>query len=215
MRLLVINPNSTQAVTDGISSAVESLRIPNGPSIDCHTLAEGPPGIESDAHITQVGSHILNCIRDNPANAYIIACFSDPALDAAREQTNTPVFGISESAYLTALTQGERFGVISILPASIPRHIRYIRRLGLQDRFAGDRAIGMGVTALGDAETALNKMASVGRDLIERDGADVLILGCAGMATQRQALADLLGIPVIEPCQAACAMALGQVLLSR
>lgn len=215
MRLLVINPNSTQSVTDGISAAVSALRLPDGPAIDCVTLSEGPAGIESDAHIAQVRPLILDCIRNNPADAYIIACFSDPGLDAARAETDAPVFGISESAYLTALTQGRLFGVISILKTSIPRHLRYIRHLGLMDRLAGDRAIGMGVTALGDEQAALARMIETGRALIDEDGADVLILGCAGMASQRAALEAALGVPVIEPCQAACAMALGRVLLSR
>lgn len=212
MRILVINPNSTQAVTDGISAAVEPLRAA-GIEIDCATLAEGPPGIESDAHVAEVATPILTKIATDAADAYVIACFSDPGLEAARGATSKPVLGISESAYLTALTRGERFGVISILPTSIPRHLRYIRRMGLMERFAGDRAIGLGVTALGDAEKSLALMEETGHALIERDGADVLILGCAGMASQRAILEARLGVPVIEPCQAGVAMALGRVLL--
>jgi allantoin racemase len=220
MRILVINPNATQAVTDGISVAVEPLRAA-GVAIDCVTLSDGPPGIESDAHVAEAALSVrARIVEDGQeeaggANAYVIACFSDPSLTIAREATAKPVIGISEAAYLTAPTRGERFGVISILPTSIPRHLRYIRQMGLMDRFAGDRAIGMGVTALGDAEKASALMEETGHALIEKDGADVLILGCAGMATQRAVLEARLGVPVIEPCQAGVAMALGRVLLAR
>src|SRR4029079_14530720 len=147
-RILVINPNSTQAVTDGIDRAMEPLRMTGGPEIECVTLKEGPPGIETQAHVESVVAPISATVknRDNDCSAFVIACYSDPGLHAAREVTTKPVLGIAECGILTAMTLGQRFGVISILRKSIPRHLRYVGQMGLNDRMAGDRAIGLGGT---------------------------------------------------------------------
>ena len=141
----------------------------------------------------------------------MIACFSDPGLHTARERTEHPVLGIAESAYLTAMTQGERFGVISILEPSVKRHGRYVRQMGIEARSAGDRAIGFGVVELAQEEKLLDRMIETGRALRDEDGADVLILGCAGMARCRDQVSDAVNLPVVEPSQAAVAMAMGRL----
>jgi len=216
-RILVINPNSLQAVTDHISLAMEKLRLADGPAIDCICLPGGPPGIESQAHIESVVQPLRDLIieRTPDTDAFIIACYSDPGLAAAREATKQPVFGIAESGMLVALTRGERFGVISILATSIGRHVRYVRALGLFERFAGDRAIGLGVAELSDEDKVLARMIETGKTLRDTDGADVLVMGCGGMARYRDRLQDAVGIPVVEPTQAAVTLALGAVRLGQ
>ena len=217
-RIVVINPNSSIDVTAGIDAAMAPLRFADGPRIDCLTLAEGPPGIETQRHVDGVVGPLCDMIQreDNSADAFVVACFSDPGLHSARETTARPVMGISESAITTALTLGERFGILAILPASVARHKRYIRQMGLEGRLAGDRPIGVGVTGLnadGAEDEVEGRMTAVGRQLIEDDGADVLIMGCAGMARYRQRLEDSLGVPVIDPSQAAVAQAIAAVRL--
>ncbi len=120
-RILVINPNSTVAVTRGIDEAVEPLRLKGGPRIDCATLAEGPPGIESQRHVEEVTLPLCRLVEreDNASDAFVIACFSDPGLHAVREATKHPVFGISAAGISLALNLGERIGVIAILKASV------------------------------------------------------------------------------------------------
>ncbi|MBL0900059.1 MAG: Asp/Glu racemase, partial [Reyranella sp.] len=178
-RILVINPNSTEAVTRGIDAAMEPLRITGGPAIECVTLKDGPPGIESQAHAEQVVPLVGAMVkkRDNDCSAFVIACYSDPGLHAARELTAKPVLGIAECGILTALTLGQRFGVISILRKSIPRHLRYVGQMGLTDRMAGDRAIGLGVVELSDETRTFSRMAEVAAELRDEDGADVLVMG--------------------------------------
>jgi Asp/Glu/hydantoin racemase len=212
-RIVVINPNSTEACTRSIDAALEPLRFADGPAIECVTLAEGPPGIESQRDSDGVIGPICAYVqaRGNDAGAFVIACFSDPGLHAAREATDSPVFGIAESGYLAAMTRGERFGVISILESSVARHGRYVRQLGIAARGAGDRAIGRGVVELSQEEIVLSRMIETGAALRDEDGADVLILGCAGMARYRDRVSDALGLPVIEPTQAAVTSALGRV----
>ena len=121
-RILVINPNSTVSVTRAIDDAMAPLRIPGGPEIDCMTLEDGPPGVESQTDADRVIQPLCRVIRDHEADAaaFIIACFSDPGLFSAREQTAKPVLGIAECGIVTALTLGHRFGVISILASSVP-----------------------------------------------------------------------------------------------
>ena len=210
--ILVINPNSSQAVTDGIDKAMAPLRLQGGPAIECVTLRDGPPGIETQAHVEQVVAPIGSMVksRDNDCSAFVIASYSDPGLHAAREVTAKPVLGIAECGILTALTLGQRFGVISILRKSIPRHLRYVGQMGLSDRMAGDRAIGLGVTELSNEATTFARMAEVAAELRDEDGADVLIMGCAGMARYRDRLSRHVGLPVVEPSQAAVSMAIGR-----
>ena len=211
--IIVVNPNSTEAVTAGMREAVASLALSGGPGIECVTLAEGPPGVESQADADTVIPHILRYVetRNAEAAAFVIACYSDPGLHAAREAAACPVFGIAECALMTALTRGSEIGVISILARSVPRHMRYARSLGIAPRIAGDLPIELKVSELADDARVLARMTEVGRTLKEARGADVLVMGCAGMARFQRRLEDALGLPVVEPTRAAVAMAIGTV----
>ncbi len=211
--LVVINPNSSQAITDGIDMAVDPLRN-FGIPIRCLTLAEGPPGIESQRQADLTIAPMLDlAAAQKDAAGYVIACFGDPGLHALRDQTSLPVIGIQEAAVMTALTLGQRFGVIAILPRSIPRHLRSFGAMGVLERLAGDRALGLGVGDLADPKKSLDAMISTGKRLRDDDGANVLIMGCAGMARYRAPLERATGLPVVEPTQAATNMALGQIQL--
>ena len=215
--IVVINPNSTEAVTEAIDQAVAPLRMAGGPEIACVTLAEGPPGIETQAHVEQVVQPISRLIRAREENAaaFVIACFSDPGLHLAREATARPVFGIAECGMLSALTLGERFGIVSILAGSVPRHLRYVRQLGLAWRFAADLPIGLGVVELADPGRTLVRLSAIGSELRDHYGADVLVLGCAGMAQYRHQLEAAVHLPVVDPTQAAVTMAIGAVQLNK
>ena len=179
------------------------------------TLREGPAGVESQTDADTVIVPLCRAIRDTEPEtaAFVIACFSDPGLFSARETTAKPVLGIAECGILTALTLGHRFGVISILARSVPRHLRYIAAMGVAQRLAGDLPIGLGVAELADGRTSLARMIDVGSRLRDEYGADVLVMGCAGMARYRADLEEAVRIPVVEPTQAAVAMAIGRIRL--
>lgn len=212
----IINPNSNKSVTEGMSEALEPLRLAGGPKLDCVTLEAGPPGIESQAHVSMVEPLLAEWVKsDNEAAAFVIGCYSDPGLALCREATSRPVFGIAECAVLTALTRGSAFGVISILANSVTRHMRHLRERMLQAHCAGDRPIGLTVAQCEADPTAFDRIVDVGKTLRDTDGADVMILGCTGMARHRLRLEDALGVPVIDPTQAAAAMAIGVVQLAR
>ena len=215
-RILVINPNSNVTVTKGLEVALQPLDFADGPEIVCATLAEGPYGVESQADADSVAMPLRRLVEsDNGSAAFVIACYGDPGLQVCREGTDRPVFGIAECGVLTALTRADTFGVIAIAQRSIRRHIRYLRQMGLMDRLAGERSLNMSVAETASGEGTLAKMIEVGRALKDEDEAGAIIMGCAGMARLRRPLEDALGIPVIDPTQAAVAMALGAVQFSR
>jgi len=211
-RILVVNPNSNEAVTKGLAAALAPVQFADGPEIECRTLAEGPYGIETQEHVESVTLPLRRLVAgSNDIDAFVIACYSDPGLAVCREATARPVFGINEAGVLTALARGEHVGVIAIGQRSIRRHVRYMRQLGLMDRFAGERPLNMSVAEVASGEKTLHRMIEIGEELRDKDAADVIVMGCAGMARHRQPLEAALGIPVIDPTLAAVAMAIGAV----
>ena len=215
-RILVINPNSTQAVTNGIDEALNPFRFSNGPSFDCITIETGPPGIATQSHVDDAAAQVCDLIEreDNAADAFVIACFSDPGFYAAKEITTKPVFGIGMSSFAQATLLGERFGIIAILEGSTVRQRRAVRIMGLDSRYAGSLPIGFGAEELA-GDQVRDRMIEVGGTLIENNGADVLIMGCAGMVHFQSDIETALGVPVIDPSQAAASQALAATCLSR
>jgi Asp/Glu/hydantoin racemase len=213
-QLVIINPNSTQAVTDGMKAVVERLRIPAEIKIDYVTLKEGPPAIHSEEDNSRVVPYLCDIVRkrDHEAGAFLIAAFSDPGIHAVREATATPVFGIAESAMLSALTLGDRFGIISNYRRSAPRHVRYVRELGFEQRFTADLPIGLGLLQLKDDKQVLERLIEVGTRLRDDWVSDVVIMGCAGLPRFLEPLESALGIPVVEPIEAGILTALGPCL---
>ena len=209
-RILVINPNSSEGMTKKIDAAIAPLRFTDGPNIECLTLAEGPSGIETDADVLTVINPLCQYVRslEKNAAAFVNACFSDPGLAEIRAITKRPIFGIAESALVTALTHGQQIGILSILPASVSRHAGLIDRLGISARIAGDLSINLGIDELEDPDRTFERLRLTATRLRREHGADVLILGCAGMSQHRAQLAQQMEIPVIDPCQAAVGMAI-------
>lgn len=217
MTIFIVNPNSSRVVTDGIDRTMEPLRAASPVAIAAIQLDEGPKGIETQAHVDGVVTPLLAraAALEGEASAFVIACFSDPGLAALREQSRHPVLGIAESAILTAMTMGQRFGILSILSKSVPRHMRMLGAMGVMDRCAADLPLELGVADLTDRNRTFARLRDVGTQLRDAHGAEVLILGCAGMTSYRADLSQALGRPVVEPCEAAAAMAIGRVALAR
>ncbi len=213
-RILVINPNSSAAVTAAIDVAMAPLRIPGGPEIAVAGLDSGPPGIASQRDADSVVMPLVEWVSRDTSDAFVLACFSDPGLHAVREAARgRPVMGIAEWGILRALTCGERFGIIALSSSSIRRQQRLVRQMGVDGRYAGSWAVN--ASAADTAGAAVREsMIAAGRALVEERGADAVVLGCAGMASHRAVIEAAIGRPVIEPSQQAAAAAIGAVLLS-
>ncbi|OWT71530.1 MULTISPECIES: aspartate/glutamate racemase family protein [unclassified Achromobacter] len=211
-RIVVINPNSLTAMTGAVADAVSVFaRLPV--RIDCLTAHDGPPGIESQLDSDLAVGPLFKLAKEHAADAaaIIIACFSDPGLWALREHFPFPVLGIGEAGMLTAMATRTRIGVIAATRQSLPRHYRYFSLMGLEKRVVGERALDLHLTDLEDEESTFKRLAEVACTLRDEDGAEVLVMGCAGFGRQRARLEQACGLPVIEPSQAAVGMAVAQI----
>jgi Asp/Glu/hydantoin racemase len=217
-RILVVNPNSSVACSEGIAAALAPFCWPNAPlgapQFEVVTLREGPPAIYDWRDWHSVVEPLCRLIEREPAAAYVIACASDPGVEAARATTRRPVLGVFRCAVSAAIARAERFGVIAIVDASKARHLAALRAMGLEARLAAEVALNVTMEALLQPQTARASLIDAGRACAAA-GAGAIILGCTGMAHHRVAVEDAAGVPVIEPCQAAAAIALGTLLGAR
>lgn len=211
-RLLIINPNSTHSVTNEISHAVNIFREP-GFAIECQTLETGPPGILTQRDADLVIAPLLAKIESEPGeyDGIIIACYSDPGVYSLREMSDVPVFGAAQATLGYAATISNAVGVISLKAASVVRHNAAARANGLADVLAGDRAANISVADLVEDEV-VDKLLGVARELIDKDGADILILGCCGMSRFATAVAKETGLTVLDPSQVAVGIAKTAIL---
>lgn len=211
-RILVVNPNSNDDVTAGLSDSLLPFRFSDGPEIECLTVPEAPFGIESDADIEAVIPLLQNLVeRRTDANAIVIACYADPGLALCREHSNKPIYGIQECGVLAALARAEKFGVLALSQTSIARHARYLGQRGILSRLAGEYPLDMSVAETASGDRTFHRLIEGGQSLRDRAGANALVLGCAGMAKHRGPLEAELGIPVIDPTIAAVNMAIAAV----
>ena len=214
--ILVINPNSDESVTEGMIRELKGFHFSEGPRIECVSLSDGPFGIESQADIEAVTLPLRKMVSESRnVDAFVIACYSDPGLHVCREASEKPVFGIQECGVLTAMSLGDRFGVIALQESSIRRHLRYLRQMGVMERLAGERAASLSVRESVSGKGTFEKLLKAAKQLRDSDQADTIILGCAGMAAHRAKLELVIGIPVIAPVQAAVSMAMHSLLITR
>ncbi len=213
-RILVINPNCSTACSAGIDAAIAPFRFAGGPLMEVATLAEGPPAIYTWRDWHAAVEPMCRLIERETADVFVVACASDPGIQAARAATDRPVLGVFRSAVAAAVARAERFGVIAIVEASKARHMAALRSMGLEQRLAAEVALNVTMDTLLDPEAARARLIAAGQEAVAA-GAQTVILGCTGMAHHRDAIEEAIGVPVIEPCQAAVALALGTILAGR
>ena len=216
MRLNIINPNTTAAMTRTIAAAAEKAARP-GTTIRAVESAFGPASIEGCYDDAFAVPGLLVRIAEGDAegaNAHVIACFDDTGLDAARALAQAPVVGIGEAAFHMVTLVCHRFAVVTTLARSIPVIENNLIRYGLDRRCARVRATDIPVLALDDPSS--NARARIGGEIaraLDADGADAIVLGCAGMADLAASLSAELGVPVIDGVAAAVVLAEGLATL--
>ncbi len=201
-RILFINPNASAACTAGIAAAI----APFGPGMAVAQLPGGPPAIASWRDWFAVAEPLCRFVEAHEADAYVIACVSDPGFDAVRQATARPVFGLFRSAVAAAAARGDGIGVLGFTAASEARHRRILQAMGLESRLAAWEALDLPMEVLTDPFAPQARIAAASRALRQR-GAGTVILGCAGLAGHAALAAAESGLPVIEPCRAAAALA--------
>ncbi len=202
MKILIINPNTTKEMTAAIEQTARANAAADN-QITCLTPSEGPKEIEGAYDVAVAAFHVLELIRKNESNfdAFIIACGANPGIDAVREITRKPVAGIGESAMMTACSVAGKFSVISpAVPGSTALIWEEIRALCLERRCVSVRSVGKGV--LGSFFMEKNELVEMlyraGKQAVEEDGAEALVLLCAGFTGTKETLEERLKVPIVD-----------------
>lgn len=213
LRIVVINPNTTASMTATIG---ESARAVAGPGVSIRAVnpATGPVSIEShfdDAmSVPGVLAEVAAAERSG-VDAFVIACFGDPGLLAAREIASGPVIGIAEAAMRAAAYLGRGFSVITTLERTVGHTRDLAEAYGLGRQCLGVHATGIPVIELETDPEAYATVLGAARAALDTDGSDVIVLGCAGMADLCARLQHDLGVPVVDGVAAATVTARGLV----
>jgi allantoin racemase len=208
MDLLVINPNTTVAMTHHMVEAAAAAASA-GTNVIGATVENGVPFIDGYHDEALAAAGVVRCIRerDGSFDAAIIACFGDPGLYAAREVTEAPVIGIAEASFALAMTLGHRFAILSTIDRATPATLDLLRHYGIESRCAAIEPTGVEVLDLdADPAAAAGAVEDAGRRALAA-GAEALCLGCGAMVGTRARLEERLGVPVIEAVPAAVRVA--------
>ncbi len=210
MKLLVINPNTSAAMTQRIGAAAKAAAAADTQIIAVNP-SSGPASIEGyfDEAFAVPGmiEEIMHAEAEG-AEAFIIACFDDTGLEAARCAVKGPVIGIGEAAFHLAALIAHRFSVVTTLSRSIAPIEANLVKYGLERRCARVRACDVPVLALDDpASGALSKLSAEIERAKTQENAEAIVLGCAGMADLAARLSREHGLPVIDGVAAAVKLA--------
>jgi allantoin racemase len=209
VRILVVNPNTSESMTGEIAAAARRAASPGtdilavqpffGPeAIDC--------AVESYLSAVAVMDRVL-AVTDR-YDAVVMAGFGDHGRDGLQELLSVPVFDIAESAAQLALTLGRTYSVVTTLQRSVAAIEDRLRLAGLQQRCASIRACGMGTAQVDrDPGVAVAAIVAEARHAISLDRAEVICLGCGGLSGVAEAIADQLGVPVVDGVAAAVRLA--------
>ncbi|MGB9553738.1 MAG: aspartate/glutamate racemase family protein [bacterium] len=208
IKILVIDPIVSSAFSGVTQKYLSDFQRPDLEFEICQ-VQKGPSSIETFFDEAFASPEILRIVQEKEkrVNAIVINCFAEPALHAARDLTQIPVVGPAEASVSLALMLGNKFAIISTLRNSGPWSEMQIRNMGLESRLAG--AVGIDIPVLelnSQPEKTVLRLEEAARNLIQR-GAEVIILGCTGMAMISKLLREKLPVPVIEPLSAAVSLA--------
>jgi allantoin racemase len=198
-RLGLLNPNTTHEHT-GAMAAVASSALPEAADVVALTAERGPETIESDVDSAVAAVEVAELVRANDGlDAYLIACFGDPGLDAARELTEAPVVGIGEAAYRAACLVGRRFAIVTTLARSIPKLEEDVAAAGVADRCVGVLPLSIAVAEHGAAHPdSTEAIVAVSGRAVTELRAEALILACGAMAETARTVQDELGVPIVD-----------------
>jgi len=195
MKILILNPNSDLEMTEAIQKTAENFAADEF-EVLCQPTPDAPHFIETYEDEIKAAPGMIRLIRENQDkfDAFVIACHCDPNLDLMKEITKKPVVGIGEASMKIASMLGHRFSVVSSTKHSIPNKEALVRKYYLQDALASVRAPTEEMSECSDEE----KYIKVAKSAIEKDMAEVIVLGCAGMTGLDKRMEGELGVPVLD-----------------
>lgn len=209
--IAVLNVNSTTAMTERMT---EAARAAAGPDIALVPLTppDAPAAVEGDADAARSAVAMLDVLAEEGDrwDAVVLAGVGDAGAEALREVSAAPVVDVTEAAAATALTLGESFSFVTTGPRAIGMIRDRLAVSGLDGRLASVRASGLGVLEL-EGDGVADILVGEAARAVGEDGAEVICLGCCGMAGLAAELSARLGVPVVDPVAAAVAQAAGIV----
>ena len=209
MRIRVVNPNTTAAMTAAVGRAAAAVAAP-GTVVEAVHPTMGPASIESHYEEALAVPGLLEQVargEQEGVDAYVVACFGDPGLDAARELAAGPVIGIAEAGYHAAAMLGRRFGVVTTLERTTGRAWELAGRYGFASLVTEVRACEVPVLALDDPASGARDLVVEHCRAVVAGGADAVVLGCAGMASFCAEVSRAIGAPVVDGVAAATVLA--------
>ncbi len=199
MRIFVINPNSSADFSGYIRETMQKGKRP-----DCEITVVNPshgPAMTENAldDLTATGN-IIDLIKQANAEKYdaiILACFSDPGLDAAKELSMIPVVGFEEATLHLAAMLGHRFSILVKSSRRIPTRELHVRMLGLEQSYAS--SVALNVTS-SDPNAIANRILEAAREAVDQHHAEVIVMGCVSLAKYAPMIEETLGVSVLDPC---------------
>ena len=213
MRLLVINPNTSQSITDTVSRAVGEM-VPAGVEVKAVTASFGPRYIASRSAFAVASHGALDAYATHGAgaDAVLLACFGDPGLDALREISPVPVIGLVEAAAAEAAAHGGAFAIVTGGALWGPMLEETLRARGLADRCAAIRTVAPnGAAIAADPDGAADMLATACRNVVRETGARCVILGGAGLVGLAARIGKMSPVPVICSVEAGARAAIGKL----
>lgn len=214
MRITLINPNTSRAMTAKIAAAAREVA---GPDVEINAISPlvGPDAIESHLDEAFAAVAVVELVEQDQlsggSDAYVVACFGDPGLDAARELVDVPVVGIAEAAMHVAAISGRSFAVVTTLTRTLGRARDLVTRYGMTRACVSLAGSGIPVLELEDTSSeSFEKISVLCAEAVAAE-ADVIVLGCAGMADLCRTLSDRVGVPVVDGVAASVGLASAMV----
>ena len=206
MRIFVINPNTSESVTEHIRRELEKIKRPDT-ELTVVNPEHGPVSIESvydEALATPPTLELVGKANEEGYDAVVLACFSDPGLDAAKEISDIPVIGIEETTMHVAAMLGHKFSPTTNFRNRVSARELHSRWRGVESAYGSTLVTNMSVLEMdANPEKAKARILELARKAVEEDGTEVIILGCAGLAGYAEDIERELGAVVLDPTSVA------------
>lgn len=209
MKILLINPNTTEALTDLLTEAARSV-LPPDARLDSVTAPTGVPYISTRTEAMVGGMSVLEILAESHAeyDAAIVAAFGDPGIGAARELFDIPVVGLAEAGMLTACMLGGRFSIVTFARALGPWYRECVDWHGLGGRCASIRMLSGAFRSISDVQSEkADLLVDLALSAVADDGADVIVLAGAPLSGLAPLVRERIPVPVVDCAQAAARQA--------
>ncbi|WCZ37434.1 Asp/Glu/Hydantoin racemase [Corynebacterium heidelbergense] len=213
IRIGIVNVNTSESMTQTILAAARSVAA-QGTTVLGLTPAIGPASVENHVEAILSATGVLSAVREytadptrTPVDAWILAGYGDQGKEALMELVDVPVVDITEAAAVAAMAIGDRYAVVTTLDRTVPMIRERLAAAGVAARCASVRGTGLGVLELEEDATSTDRAILARADEALAQGAEVICLGCAGMAGRAGELSSRLGAPVVDGVAAAVGQA--------